>query len=34
MDKKESSCMGLVGFKCPPRGEKKMLLEQENFNSV
>ena len=23
--------MGLVGFECPLRGEKKLLLEQENL---
>ena len=32
MDKKES--MGLVGFEDPLRGEKKLLLEQENLNSM
>ena len=26
--------MSLVGFDCPLRGEKKLLLEQENLNSV
>ena len=31
MDKKESSFMGLVGFECPLRDEKKLLLEQENL---
>ena len=34
MDKKESSFMGLVGFECPLRGEKKLLLENENLDSV
>ena len=34
MDKKESSLMGLVGLECPLRGEKKLLLEQENSDSV
>ena len=32
MDKKES--MGLVGFEDPLRGEKKLLLEQENLDSM
>ena len=26
--------MGLFGFEYPLRGEKKLLLEQENLNSV
>ena len=26
--------MGLVGFECPLRGEKKLLLENENLDSV
>ena len=26
--------MGLVGFEGPLRSEKKLLLEQENLNSV
>ena len=26
--------MGLVGFEFPLRGEKKLLLEQENLDSV
>ena len=34
MDKKESSFMGLVGFEYLLRGEKKLLLEQENLDSV
>ena len=34
MDKKESIFMGLVGFECPLRGEKKLLLENENLDSV
>ena len=34
MDKKESSFIGLVGFECPLRGEKKLLLEKENLYSV
>ena len=32
--KKESSFMGLVGFECPLKGEKKLLLGQENLDSV
>ena len=32
--KKENNFMGLVGFECPLRGEKKLLLEQENLDSV
>ena len=34
MDKKESSFMGLIGFECPLKVEKKLLLEQENLGSV
>ena len=26
--------MGLVGSECPQKGEKKLLLEQENLDSV
>ena len=26
--------MGLVGSECPLKGEKKLLLEQENLDSV
>ena len=26
--------MGLVGFECPLKGEKKLLLGQENLDSV
>ena len=34
MDKKESSFIGLVGFECPLKGEKKLLVEKENLESV
>ena len=34
MDKKESSFMGLVGFECPLRGQKKLLLQQEILDLV
>ena len=34
MDRKESSFMGLVGFECPLRDEMKLLLEEENLDSV
>ena len=34
IDKKESSFIGLVGFECPQRCEKKLLLEKENLDSV
>ena len=34
MDKKESSFMGLVGFECPLSGEKNLLLEKENLDSM
>ena len=34
MDKKESSFMGLVGFERPLRGEKKLIYEKENLDSV
>ena len=34
MDKKESIFMGLVGFERPLKDEKKLLLEQENLDSV
>ena len=26
--------MGLVGFECSPRGEKKLLLEQKKLDSA
>ena len=31
---KESCFVGLVGSEGPLRGEKKLVLEQENLNSV
>ena len=34
MDKKESSFMGLVGFECPLRCQKKLLLQQEILDLV
>ena len=34
MDKKESSFMGLSGFEGPLKGEKKLLLEEENLDLV
>ena len=34
MDKKESTFMGLFGFECPLRGEKKLLFEQGDLDSV
>ena len=34
MDKKETSFMDLVGFECPLRGEKKLLLEKWKLYSV
>ena len=30
----KSGLTGLVSFLCPPRGEKKLLLKQENLDSV
>ena len=32
--KKKAVFMGLVGFECLLRSEKKLLLEQENLDSV
>ena len=34
MNEEESNFMGLVGFECPLRSEKKLLLEKENLDSV
>ena len=34
MDKKENCFMDLVGFEGPQRGEKKLLLEQENQENL
>ena len=34
MDQKASSFMGLVGFECTLRGEKKLLLKQEDLDSL
>ena len=34
MDRKENSFKSLVGFEYPLKGEKKLLLEQENVDSV
>ena len=34
MDKKASSFMDLVGFECTLRGGKKLLLKQEDLDSL
>ena len=31
---KKKAVSGLVGFECPLRGERKLLLQQENLDSV
>ena len=34
LDRKERSFMSLVGYKCPLMGEKKLLFQQENLDSM
>ena len=34
LNKKERSFMSLAGYQCPLRGERKLLLEQENSDSM